>query len=58
MVRAKLKVTGAARTFGVLVFFAACVAGLTGCNGVPGEDFGLRAEAAGGGQRGARARGG
>ena len=41
MVRAKLKMTGAARTFGVLVFFAACVAGLTGCNGVPGEDSGF-----------------
>jgi polysaccharide export outer membrane protein len=41
MVRAKLKVTGAARTVGVLVFFAACVVGLTGCNGVPGEDSGF-----------------
>jgi polysaccharide export outer membrane protein len=41
MVRAKLKVAGAARTVGVLVFFAACVAGLTGCNGVPGDDSGF-----------------
>ena len=37
----KLAATGAARTFGVLVFFAAFVAGLTGCNGVPGEDSGF-----------------
>ena len=39
--KGKAKDDGSRANLGVLVFFAACVAVLTGCNGVPGEDSGF-----------------